>query len=276
MQTPKIANNSYFFSASTNKRFTDYLDKKMSSYRKPSSAINWWTKKSSNIMHCTLGTLYGKQPQSAEAVDTIKKIASKTIGDVPSMLTTIESCDVTKNGWVILKMQPKNELKIFHDKFIEKSSKVGVTPSKFDLLTFMPHVSIGSLKPGADVNEAKRELNQLLQDIKNDPSPFMLYDVSLTHTDAKGSTETIVQKSLKRRNIDILKVEPSGNKYEVKVKSKESAKKLANIFKKYYNIESAKQPGLPKTVKKGKNCYTLLLNKNEFNKTAGHFQKLNV
>ena len=105
MQAPKIANNSYFFSASTSNRFTDHLDEKMSNYRKPSSAINWWTKNSPNILHCTLGTLYGKQPQSVQQVDRIKKIASSSMSGVPSMLTRIDSFDVTKNGWVILNAQ---------------------------------------------------------------------------------------------------------------------------------------------------------------------------
>ena len=162
MRTPNIVTGSTFFCGYTNEKFDKAAAQAISEVK--STAIDWWQSNGTHPLHCTLGNLFvvgGKVP-SKQAVEKLKvktaKIAEKF---QESILTKVTGYKIAKNGWVLLELKNEEKIKKIHEAFITAAEKLGFTPSPFSKQNYLPHISIGTLKAGADQNQAK-EMPRLL------------------------------------------------------------------------------------------------------------------
>jgi 2'-5' RNA ligase len=277
MPAVNLVNNSYFFSANSNPRFESYLDDKLVANRHPGSSINWWKPNAGHKLHCTLGFVFGQVNASAQQMTAINKtLKERTIThlkDYKTLPMKVTGFDVTKNGWVILKFQPKQQLNALHADFLQETQKQGLKASKFSGQNFMPHISIGTIKMGVPVQAALAELGQIFKQVQADPFPFMLFDISLNHVQG-NQDHLLFQSHLKRREIGVISTDKTKGNTIIAINSQANAQKLAKELKEYYGIESSKTAGMEKTVKKVKTVFTLLLNPPEFKKVEGHYDNL--
>lgn len=275
MQAPIVVNNTYFFCAHSNGRFNDYIKDKIKPFKNQNSSINWIQDLST--LHCTLGSIYGKNIPPTSIPLLNQKLTQRTVtalNNIPhSLLTRIEGFDITKNGWVILKFTPNQKLNDVHQTVVDEMVNQGLTPSKFSGNNFMAHVSIGSIKPGADINVAKQEVQQLFKTIIQDRFPFIVYDLELNYT-TSGANHSLFHQHLERQKIGIQEVKNLGNRYVVKMDNFEHADTLARRLLKYYDIQSTQNPGQQKTVKPIGNHFAIYLTPQDYAKVNGVFHNL--
>lgn len=277
MQAPNLVNNSYFFCAHSNSRFNDYIVDKLKPFKTQSSSINWVQDLST--LHCTLGFVFGKAMSPHQTQQLNQKLSTRTakiLNNIPSsLLTRIEGFDITKNGWIILKFAPNKKLHELHQNVIDELESQNLTPSKFSGNQFMAHVSIGSLKPGANLEAAKQELQQLFNKMMQDRFPFIVYDLELSHT-INGANHSLVHHHLQRPDLGIQKVEKLAKRYVVKIDDYTHAAKLANWLLKFYNITSTTNPGQQKTIThiQKTNNFAIYLDQADYDKVSGVFNNL--
>lgn len=272
--------NTYFFHADANPRFNEYVTNQIKENKIDHSHITWCTTPNAKHQpHCTLGYIYGKENVDLSALnEKIKQQTSDILkGCSHSLLTKVDGFRITAAGWVILTFKPKKKLQKLHDAFIEKMTEMKLMPSHFSQQNFLPHVSIGRLRPGADQKEALQELQQLFDAIQKNPFPFIIYNIGLEHS-LNHQNHEILNYKLSRRDLGVKKVEHvRANNNIITLNSKEKAEKLAHKFFKYYGAESAVAAGQPKKVKQVKpDEYTIQIDDRLYKQTEGHFFNLTI
>ncbi len=259
----QVNNTNYFFKSNSNHRFDDYLDKKLVPHRTKTTAVNWWNPGWSHTLHCTIGLMY---PNSQTASDAkIKSVAKQVIQNVPSsMQTKAVGYDISPNGWVYLKLSHNQDLKNFHQDYINQLGKLNLTPGAFSGNKFMAHVSIGKLKNGANKTAAMQELKSLYGKISKDPMPFILYDIELDKAINKKNHK-MLQRDLPRADAGAIKTAHLKNKHIIHFQTAQKAAAFANKIHYYYGIKN-------KVV--GTTQPTLLLMDSEFKRLKGHYQNV--
>lgn len=285
VQPPPNSQNSYFFHADANPRFNAHVQNKIDENKLNNSKnIDWCTTPTAkHNPHCTLGYIYGSNNADFTVLNKkIKQQMSEVLQACPhSLLTKVEGFRITSAGWVILTFKPKKKLQeTIHNAFVEMMKKMGLQASQFSNKNYLPHVSIGRLRPGADQNEALQELQQLFDVIQKDPLPFIIYNIGLEHSVNKQNHPVLDAGGYKlpKRNLGIIKVEHVGNNTNIiTLNSKEKAEKLAHKLFKYYGVESAVAPGQPKKVKQlDSGEYTIQIDDRSYQKAQGHFSNLTI
>lgn len=282
-------NYSYYFSAFANERFVESMSKKLTSFKTAHSQIDWWNATNSTYdLHSTMGSLTAPKIGHQQMIDLnqkIKKTAIGTLKNNEALFNKIDSCEITPNGWAILKFKPNSAMQAFHEEFMGALEQRGLKACDFTHQNFMPHVSVGKIKANGDKVKALQELQALVAKINRVPFPFIAYDMKLDFctSGANGnSRERLVTMDLKRRSdMDVVKVKgkPNTTSKIVYLRTKAKAEKLANTLLHHYGIESAKNPGTPKAVRtvtngKGKTSHQILLTGKQFERVKGNFDNL--
>lgn len=282
---PPSNQNSYFFHADANPRFNAHVQNKIDENKLNNSKnIDWCTTSTAkHTPHCTLGYIYGSNNANFTALNKkIKQEVSEALKACPhSLLTKVDGFRITSKGWVILTFKPKKKLQeTIHNAFVKLMENMGMQPSQFSKQNYLPHVSIGRLRPGADQNEAIQELQQLFDVIQKDPLPFIIYNIGLEHSLNKQNHPVLDVEGYKlpKRNLGIIKVEHVGNNNNIiTLNSKEKAEKLAHKLFKYYGVDSVFVPGQPKKIKQlDSGEYTIQIDDRSYQKAQGHFSNLTI
>lgn len=275
MNTIKMIDNSFILVSKSDAKFDNALKHHIAPFIS-SKFIDWWQPHlCQEQLHCTLNFFYsrGEGPDQAKVTKLVSEILNNT---AQSLHLRVAEVDITTKGWVILKFKEKQKLKKIHGQVLDiLKEQCHLKPSKYSGDRYMPHVTVGRLKLGADRSQGLQEIRRLFEAIAKNPFPFVVYDFELK-TVEQGRNHTLVAKKLARREIGVQKVVwVKRDGYTVFFDRFENAQKFAWKLFKYYNISGKnKKPKRPWKICTKDHAATIRLTKPEFKKVKWYFNNL--
>lgn len=229
MRKHAIVPLSYFLYATGSDKFSDYISGKIAPFL-ASRDICWWDSSLSPCLHLTLGFLQ----------QYLNDFSSKEFRLAPFHLVhtihhRIIGGTISQNGWITLTLSPKKRTQRIHDLFVQEGDRQKLFSSPFSGSAFMPHITIGSLTPGADRDRAAGELSQLVASIFSDPLPFVAKEVHLDATNRKETVQRIFSHVLKAKDIGVMMVSETPQGIGVPM---EYFKVMRRKLRKYYAVRS--------------------------------------
>lgn len=266
----QINTKPYFVCAHTNARFDEALESIIKPFRNKGSEISWWSANSTTqFLHCTLLFCTASQNLTISDSDIAKEFINSAKKIKTTKLLKVNGYDITPSGFAILTLFPDPQLQKMHTTLLKNLTSLGLQPSQYSNINFLPHISIGKIINIANKVAALQELQQVFNSVNNAHIPFLAFDLEL-----KTGRTSLSSKTLMRQDIGVGSVTHGKTKNIIHFANKLDAQNFANKLLDYYGIGSAKNPGKPKIVKLANNTHTVMLRALEFNKVRGHFNNL--